>query len=103
MRGFDKNHPRWICCCVHITNGTLLIAMVELLLIFYSLLRCVVAFASGATTGIYWDRHVTLIVIEFINSFIMAIMIGLLIFGVRKRVPNFLLPHLVMQVVTVLL
>lgn len=101
MRRFDKNHPRWICCCIHITNGTLLIAVVELLLNFYSLIRCFVAFTSGATAGIYWDRHVSLIVIEFFNSFVTAIMIGLLIFGVIKRVPNFLLPHLVMQMCTI--
>src|SRR4051812_49157237 len=86
---------RYRCCCrsSHVRHGAVIIGVCELLIMAYQLVNSVIALTKSDL-----DAHVVSISITFVALFIGVIVVGCLFFGLVKKKPVLLVPHLLMQV-----
>ncbi|VDN36788.1 unnamed protein product [Gongylonema pulchrum] len=90
---FDPQHPKWLCCCCHLTNGLMILAGSEIILsvalLAYSITHIAVLNSNGQVTDTSWFMLVLAPL-----SVIFAITSALLIYGIHGYKENFMYPTL---------
>jgi len=95
---FNPDAPQYRTCCCHVKTCTIIIAIWEAIGVVAMLVDGLVAkFSNNTADGTYR------LIGGAVGFAIYAIIIVLLIIGLVKEHPGFLIPHLVMQVLSLIL
>uniref|UniRef100_A0A915JLT4 DUF7027 domain-containing protein n=1 Tax=Romanomermis culicivorax TaxID=13658 RepID=A0A915JLT4_ROMCU len=96
--GLDDDDPRYKCCCgiIHVRNGAMIIAIVE---IIFSILVALGGI-TGVTSGKYKSSSESG---SYFNCGITIIVCLLMIYGLWKTSRYFLIPHMVFQIIFIII
>lgn len=88
---FNENDPRYKCCCgcMHVRNGAILLAIVELV---FSVLGVLAALAGGGGRNRMGTSSVS-----FANCVVTIVVSSSMLFGLKKTRRYFLVPHVIVQ------
>jgi len=94
---FDDNDKRYRLCCCHIKTWTLVIGIIELVGLIIEVIVTIATYASGSSGSSSLGGMIFGIIMLIAGIAVVL----LLIQGVRTIKPNWLIPHMVWQVVTI--
>lgn len=97
----DENSPRYRLCCCHVRIWAIVIGILELIGLVLQLLGGVggyVAGLSGTKDTYAANTGISGLVGGIIGIVIGVIVVALMLYGVNKVRPGFVIPHLVFQV-----
>jgi len=94
---FDDNDKRYRLCCCHVKTWTLVIGIIELVGLIIEVIATIATYASGSSGSSSLGGMIFGIIMLIAGIAVVV----LLIQGVRTIKPNWLIPHMVWQVVTI--
>uniref|UniRef100_A0A915KEM0 Lysosomal-associated transmembrane protein 4B n=1 Tax=Romanomermis culicivorax TaxID=13658 RepID=A0A915KEM0_ROMCU len=90
---FDESQSKYKCCCgcMHSRTGGIIIGILELIAV-------VVNFAVYASNYAQSESSTGQFVVSLLATSIVAVIVVLLFFGIKKENHNYIIPHLVLQI-----
>lgn len=98
---FDPNSSRyrcWLGGCCRITTCVKIIGILELIGVTIDLIGTIVTYSQSPTSGRRSD-----LIIGIVTFLVAVVIIGMLFYGMAKQKAIYLLPHLIMQIIGLVL
>jgi len=100
---FDDNNKKYRLCCCHVKTWTLVIGIIELIGLLIQVASTIANYVMGRNIqGAFGTQSLAGMIVGIIFLILGIIVVVLLIQGVRKIKPNWLIPHMIWQVLSIL-
>ncbi|CAG9532813.1 unnamed protein product [Cercopithifilaria johnstoni] len=98
---FDPQHPKWICCCCHLTQGLMILGSSEIvlsiLLLLYSIAYIAILDPEEQYGHVPWFAAISMPI-----SIMYGVTSALLIFGIHKYKDKLMYPTLIARTIIVI-